>query len=241
MLSTIAEAIRVRIMFERDLINKVAALTLLLTLYAMPAGAEDDDVQRALSAVRTRAMRGEVIAQHTLGSMLYYGASDLAQAIDWLRKAAAQDHGDAEFQLGQIYEFGFGVAPDDREALAWYRRASDHGSAAAQRMIGEHYRRGRGVQQDELEAVRWYQRAAVGDDLRAQVQLGEAYLNGAGIARDNQLAYLWFSVAASQTPLPDNQKALIEMRNIAAARMTPEQEATAERRAAEWVSPGLRR
>jgi TPR repeat protein len=225
-------------MFERNLINKALALTLLLTLHVMPARAEDEDVQRALNAVRVRATSGDAIAQHTLGAMLYSGASDLTQAIDWLRKAAAQGHGDAEFQLGQIYEFGFGVTPDDGEALSWYHRASEHGSAAAQRMIGDHYRRGRGVQADELEAVRWYQRAATGDDLRAQVQLGQAYLNGSGIERDYQLAYLWFSVAAGQTPLPDNQKALIEMRNIAAARMTPEQEASAQRRAADWVSPG---
>ena len=59
-------------------------------------------------------------------------------------------------------------------------------------------------------------------------------LNGTGIGRDNQLAYLWFAVAAGQTPLPDNREAIIEMRNIAAARMTPEEESSAARRAAEW-------
>jgi TPR repeat protein len=221
-------------MFERDLINKAAVLTAWLMTIVVPVGAEDADVQRALSAVRTRADRGDPIAQHTLASNLYSAADDLAQAIAWFRKAAAQSHADAEFQLGQIYEFGFGVPADDREALTWYRRAAEHGSSAAQRTVGDHYRRGRAVAMDDVEAVRWYQRAASGDDLRAQVQLGQAYLNGTGVDRDNQMAYLWFAVAASQTPLPDNRQAIIEMRNIAGARMTTDQEATAARRAAEW-------
>ena len=221
-------------MFERDLIYKAAVLTVLLMTIVVPVRAEDDEVLRALSAVRARADRGDPIAQHTLASMLYYAADDLAQAIDWFRKSAAQRDADAEFQLGQIYEFGFGMPADDREALTWYRRAAEHGSSAAQRTVGDHYGRGRTVAVDDVEAVRWYQRAASGDDLRAQVQLGQAYLNGTGIGRDNQMAYLWFAVAASQTPLADNRQAIIEMRNIAGARMTPQEETSAARRAAEW-------
>jgi uncharacterized protein len=236
MLSTIARAITMRIMVDRNLINKAAALTVLLTTIVAPVRGEDDDVSRALTVVRARAASGDPIAQHTLASVLYYGADDLALAVDWFRKAAAQGHGDAEFQLGQMYEFGFGVTSDDREALAWYQRAAEHGSHAARRALGDRYRRGRGVAADDAESVRWYQLAAAGDDLRAQIQLGQAYLAGTGIMRDNQLAYLWFAVAAGQTPLPDNQQAIVEMRNIAAARMTPEEEASAARRVAEWMA-----
>jgi len=47
-------------------------------------------------------------------------------------------------------------------------------------------------------------------------------------------AYVWFDIAAAQTPLVDNQKALLELRNIAAARMQPESLAEAERRARSW-------
>lgn len=84
------------------------------------------------------------------------------------------------------------------------------------------------------EAVRWYQRAAEGDDLRAQYQLGQMYLDGTGVMRDYVSAYVWFDIAAGQTPLVDNQKALLELRNIAAARMAPDQIAEAGRRAKAW-------
>ena len=216
---------------------------MLLTAIAFgPAAAlsADEDVERALAAVRRQAMAGDAVAQYSLGSFLYYGGTDVAQAIEWIRRAAEQKYAPAEFHVGLIYDFGFGVAADEREALAWYRKAADQGNPAAQRQVAEFFRRGRGVEVDPAEAVRWYQRAAERDDLRAQYQLGQMYFDGTGVARDYASAYVWFSVAASQTPLVDNYKALIELRNIAAARMSPDEEAFAARRAAQWkptVSP----
>jgi hypothetical protein len=54
-------------------------------------------------------------------------------------------------------------------------------------------------------------------------------------------AYLWFTIAAGQTPLKDNRMQLVELANIAAARMTPEQLAEAQRRVAAWRSPAAGR
>jgi uncharacterized protein len=198
----------------------------------------DEEVERALAAARVKANAGDVVAQFSLGSMLYYGASDTAQAVDWFRKASAQQYAPAEFQMGLLYDFGFGVGQDDATALFWYRRAAEHGSAAGQRTVGDFYRTGRGVAADLAEAARWYQRGADGDDIRAQYQLGEMYLDGAGLTRDYASAYVWFSLAAGQAPLPDNRKQLIEFRNIAAARMTREEVSEAVRRVAAWKPRG---
>jgi TPR repeat protein len=136
--------------------------------------------------------------------------------------------------MGQVYDFGFGAAQDDREALAWYRKAAEHGSAPGQRTVGEFYRKGRGVAADAAEAAQWFRRAAEGDDLRAQYQLGQMFFDGTGVPRDYASAYLWLSLAAGQTPLEDNRKGLLELRNIAAARMTPAAVADARRRVAAW-------
>jgi TPR repeat protein len=187
-----------------------------------------------MEAARGRAAAGDVVAQFSLGAMLYYGADDTTQAIAWFRKAAAQQYAPAEFQMGQLFDFGFGVTQDDAQALAWYRRAADHGSAAGQREVAEFYRRGRSVPVDLAEAARWYRRAAEADDIRAQYQLGQMYFSGTGLPLDYASAYLWFSVAAGQAPLIDNRKGLIELRNIAAARMTPAQVDDAARRVAAW-------
>ena len=219
-------------------------LLLLATLLARPLAALDAaeaDVDRALAAARARAEAGDAVAQFSLGSLTYFGEQDTAQGIAWIQKAAAQQFAPAEFHLGQVYDFGFGVAQDDRRALDWYRRAADHGSAPAQRALGDFYRKGRVVPDDAAEAARWYRRAADGDDLQAQFQLGQLYFDGTGVARDYGAAYLWFSVAAGQTPLEDNRKGLIELRNIAAARMTPAAVAVAKQRVAAWKPGGPRR
>jgi TPR repeat protein len=208
------------------------ALSLIICLSFVAAA--DDEVSRAMDAARAQAAAGDVVAQFSLGAMLYYGSADTAQGIDWVRKAAAQQHAPAEFQMGQVYDFGFGATQNDREALDWYRKAAEHGSAPAQRAVGEFYQKGRVVTADAAEAARWFRRAADGDDLRAQYQLGQMYFDGTGVPRDYVSAYVWFSLAAGQTPLEDNRKGLLELRNIAAARMTPAQAAEARRRVAAW-------
>jgi TPR repeat protein len=207
----------------------LAGLT--LTISAQPP---DKDVEQALEAVRISARSGDVVAQFSLGALLYYGSADTSQAIEWFRKAAAQSFAPAELQMGQLYDFGFGVRQDDAKALVWYRKAAEHGSAAGLRAVGDCYRKGRGVAADAAEAARWYRRGADGDDLRAQYELGQMYFTGTGVSRDYASAYLWFSLAASQTPLADNRDGLLELRNIAAARMTPEDVAAAAGRVAAW-------
>ena len=202
--------------------------------YAMPAAQLDKDVEQALAAARASATAGDVVAQFSLGAMLYYGADDTSQAIDWFRKAAAQKYAPTEFQMGQLYDFGFGVRQDDGEALIWYRKAAEHGSAAGQRAVGDFYRKGRGVAADAAEAARWYRLGADGDDIRAQYEIGRMYFTGTGVTRDYGSAYVWFSLAASQAPLLDNRDGLLELRNIAAARMTPDEVADAARRVAAW-------
>jgi uncharacterized protein len=218
----------------------VAVCLVLVELTAATRGRTqpDEELERALAAARLRANAGDVVAQFSLGSMLYYGTSDTAQAVDWFRKASAQQYAPAEFQMGLLYDFGFGVGQDEAAALFWYRRAAEHGSAAGQRTVGDFYRHGRGVAVDLVEAARWYRRGADGDDIRAQYQLGEMYLNGTGLTGDYPSAYVWFSLAADQAPLLDNRTQLIELRNIAAARMTPEQVSEAVRRVAGWKPRG---
>jgi TPR repeat protein len=217
----------------RTLLASGGAAFIALTV-TTAGSAIDQDVDRALAAARAQAAAGDVVAQFSLGSLLYSGAADTAQAIEWLRYAAAQRYAPAEYHLGQLYDFGFGVPADDEQALAWYRRAADHGSASGQRMVGEFFQKGRGVAADPAEAARWYRRGADGDDLRAQYLLGQLYFDGNGVARDYVSAYVWFTLAAGQTPLIDNRKGLLELRNIAAARMTPDQVVEAARRVAGW-------
>jgi TPR repeat protein len=194
----------------------------------------EPDVEEAMRRVRARAAAGSSVAQFTLASILHYGMVDAVEALAWFRRAADHGYPPAAFQMGQFHHYGIGVTQDDGTALQLYRRAAEAGIAPAQRMVGDFYQQGRGgVGPDAVEAARWYRRAADGDDIRAQYYLGQMYFDGP-LPRDYAESYLWFSVAAGQAPLVDNRKAFVELRNIAAARMTPEVAAEAARRAADW-------
>lgn len=54
--------------------------------------------------------------------------TDYAQAMFWFNQAAVQGNGDAENQLGWMYQFGQGVKTDYARALTWYGLAADRGS-----------------------------------------------------------------------------------------------------------------
>src|SRR5215208_7171094 len=82
------------------------ALMLISTLTAA-AQVDDIEIGRAMTAARERAVAGDVVAQFSLGSVSYYGSGDLAQAVDWFRQAATDGFAPAEFQMGQLYDFGF--------------------------------------------------------------------------------------------------------------------------------------
>ncbi len=62
----------------------------------------------------------------------------------------------AQYNLGNMYHKGEGVAQDYKEAAKWYRKASEQGLAAAQYNLGCMYYDGQGVTQNYKEAVKWY-------------------------------------------------------------------------------------
>jgi len=94
------------------------------------------------------ATRGDDTAQFFLGRRYCLGVGvprDYAEAAKWFRKAAEQDHADAQCELGYLLEVGVGVPKDPSEALRWYRSAAERGHAAALDSLGAMYFRGIGV------------------------------------------------------------------------------------------------
>jgi TPR repeat protein len=205
-------------------LSRAGGMALLLVLVggAAQTPQEPDDVRAAFASARAKAEAGDVVAQFSLGAMLYR-AGTLDEAVDWLERAAAQGYAAAEFHLGQAAESGVGVPHDPDAAFRWYRRAADQGFAPAERAIGDAYRLGHPVRRDPVAAAQWYERAAIQGDLRAQYHLGQLYFDGDGVTRDYVWAYVWFERAATQTPLEDNRLALIELRNIAGVRLSSDE------------------
>ncbi len=149
-------------------------------------------------------------------------ASGFERALAILGKAAEQGNAQAQFELGEMYGAGKGiavdmaltralpwikrrplnadkgVAVDKAEAVKWWRRAAEQGHAMSQFFFGAMYGKGEGVTQDWALAVKWYRKAADQGLADAQFGLGVEYSKGEGVDRDDVEAVKWYRKAADQ-------------------------------------------
>jgi len=84
----------------------------------------------------------------------------MAEAIKWLIKSAEQGVTPAQHYLGQIYENGNGVQPDQNKAALWYRKSAENGYAPSADNLGYLYTTGKGVKRDYELAIKWFSVAA---------------------------------------------------------------------------------
>ncbi|MCX7806508.1 MAG: tetratricopeptide repeat protein, partial [Planctomycetota bacterium] len=94
---------------------------------------------------RIAAEKDHTVAQNALGRMYAIGygpvLSQKEEARKWFQKAAAKNDPEGLFNMGQVYELGWGIPEDWDEALKWYRRAADLGYGPAAGKIAEIERR----------------------------------------------------------------------------------------------------
>jgi hypothetical protein len=137
-------------------------------------------------------------------------------------------------QAGWTTEYDEGLAAfnnkDYKTALKKWRIAAQRGNADAGLNIGFMYELGLGITQEFKEAARWYRLAALKGHVGAQVNLGVMYGNGQGVEGDIIRAHMWFNIAAT-----GGDKAGINGRDLAAARMTGQQIEQAQRWAQECI------
>lgn len=85
------------------------------------------------------------------------------------------------------------------------------------------------------QGVEWLQKAARGGDTQAQLRLGKMYITGDTVPLDYELAHQWLNIAATL-----GQPEAEELRSTVASLMTPDQVATAQAGAREWLASGQR-
>ncbi len=132
------------------------------------------DYATALREWRSRANRGDAVAQNNLGAMFEAGKGvpqDHAEAVRWYRRAADQGNAEAQNNLGLMYHQGQGVPRNYFEGNRWFGRAANQGLSKAQYNLGMVFQKGLGVSQDYAEAVRWYRKAANQGLAEAQTNL----------------------------------------------------------------------
>jgi TPR repeat protein len=170
----------------------VVALAALLT--GAPAGAQDDAARVA------------------------YEREDYARAAALYRPRAERGDAEAQYRMGMMTRFGWGVEKDAAAAARWLQQAAENGHAQAQAELGTMYRLGRGVGEDAQQAARWLRAAALQGVGIAQLSFGRMVRDGVGVQRDLVEAYAWFN-AAGDNGVMDG----FAFRNEIVPRMTAEQ------------------
>src|ERR1700741_2059233 len=89
-------------------------------------------------------------------------------AYEKLKPLAQLGDSHAQYLLGQMYAFGWGVPKSDDDAIRWFRKAgmwsegTTDPAAAAEYYVGRSYAEGQGVPKDEAESSKWLRRGAEG-------------------------------------------------------------------------------
>lgn len=115
-----------------------------------------------------------------------------------LRQRAESGDTDAQFLLGEDFDFGRGVPQNYKEAAKWYQLAADHGNVKAQNNLGSFYQYGLGVATNYSQAVALYKQAAAQGFVMAQCNLGYMYDYGLGVPADKVTANSLYRRAADQ-------------------------------------------
>lgn len=121
--------------------------------------------------------------------------SDYASAQRELAPMAEQGDHEAQFALGRMLLYGWGVKRDPQAAVRWFTAAAEGGNAAAQNLLGTLLAQGTGIDADPQQGLRWFREAAKRGDADAPRNLGAMYELGLGVDVDYREARAWYGKA----------------------------------------------
>jgi TPR repeat protein len=202
------------------------------------------DPEKSALWMKKAAEHGDLEAQVMVGYMYRQGEGtpkDLARSVKWFRSAAIRGDQDAQFQLGVMLFKGWGTPRDVDQALSWLRKAADQdgpAAAVADLSIAGLYLKGNGVPKDDVEATRWFRRAAARGSPAAYLSLAQLDESGVGVPRDPVEAYVGYSIALAWLKdwhtAAQSTSAIAGRRDVAAAKLTPDQKTKADLRVHAW-------
>lgn len=135
---------------------------------------------------------------YNITGILFYKRGEYKNAFEWFYKAANLGVADAQYNLGHMYENGYGIEQSYETAVYYYSKASEQNYAKAQNELGVKYRLGLGVNQNNEKAFELYSKAAEQGFPIAQSNLGWMYAHGCGTELNCEKAIEWFLKAAKQ-------------------------------------------
>jgi len=119
------------------------------------------------------------------------------ERFDERMELARAGNAEAQFNVGEMFEKGSGVAANMQNAFTWFELAAKQEHQKAQYKIAYMYYRGEGVDANPAKAFQLMDPLAKIGYARAQYYLALMHETGAGTTRNVDHAYLWYSRAAA--------------------------------------------
>lgn len=120
---------------------------------------------------------------------------DPAKAVEWYKKAAAQSHAEAQYQLGRHYLNGEGIAKDEKEAFVWVQRSAFKDYPQGLLLTGHMLCEGRGVEANCTRGIDLIRKAAEAGLPEAQSEWARRLEAGEGVTKDLTEAYVFYALA----------------------------------------------
>jgi TPR repeat protein len=191
------------------------------------------------------AKQGDAEAQFNLG-MCHATAKDrdMKKAVEWIAKAAAQNHARAQYALGCSYMEGEGVDKDETKGIGLIQKSADQGLSDAWFGLSHYYENGKGVEKDVAKGVAYHIKAAELGNIDALYALGWRYEKGKNVPKDVKEAAKWYQKAKAlghydaddrlegikHLLSPDEEKLVLNItpRDVFTIEQTPEWRVTVE-------------
>ena len=123
--------------------------------------------------------------------------AEAAQVLKSARPLAENGNANAQYNMGVLYDEGYGVEQDYAQARDWYEKAAAQNYSKAEHNLGIMYQEGHGVPQSDAKAAEWFKRAAEHGEPAAQNNLAVLYVRGNGVRQDLAEAARWAAKAAA--------------------------------------------
>lgn len=189
------------------------------------AALQSGNLGKAVDLFLKSAKGGDSRGQYSIGVLLDEGRGiekDTRAATAWLLKASEQGQLEAQVRFWQIrLGSGFLSRPDAEEAFFWLRKAAEQGDIESQFQLAIQLQAGGPIlKQNVAEALHWFDVVARQGIPQAQHAVGAILLDGVDGQTNVGAAYGWLSLAVA-----NGQKSSEEMRQKAAALLSPEDRA----------------
>jgi TPR repeat protein len=156
--------------------------------------------------LRTKAEQGDVNARNELETMANQGNSEAQYLMSfvardkrayWVEKAASNGYAEAQWCLGDMYDYGDDGLPESPEkAVEWFTKSANQGYGLGQYNLGECYYMGRGFEKSQSRGVELFEQASKNGVGLASFRLGLHYGDDSG--RLTGESKKWFTIANEQ-------------------------------------------